>query len=62
MDALSTYFRESLAELHQVRWPTRHQAIRLSVIVVIFVLVNSAAFGLVDFALGRLVNLLLSFL
>jgi preprotein translocase SecE subunit len=62
MDALTTYVRESLAELHQVRWPTRHQAVRLSIIVIVFVLINSIAFGLVDFGLGRLVNFLLSFL
>ncbi len=62
MSIVQTYIREALAELHQVRWPTRQQAVRLSAIVVGFVLVNAAVFGLVDFGLGRLVNAMLSLL
>lgn len=48
MNSILTYFRESLDELHQVRWPTQQQAIRLTVIVIGFIIVTSAFFGLVD--------------
>ena len=51
----------AVEELHQVRWPTRQQAVRLSLIVIAFVLVSAAVFGIVDFLLARLVTLLLSF-
>ena len=53
------YFRGAVSELKQVRWPTRNQAIRLSVITIIFTFATSAAYGVVDFSLGRVVALLL---
>ena len=40
-----TYFKESLEELHQVRWPTRQQAIRLSVIVLVFTIMLMEIMG-----------------
>jgi preprotein translocase subunit SecE len=48
MNAIVTYIRESLEELRKVRWPTRRQAVRLSVITVVFVIASSLFFGLVD--------------
>ncbi len=56
---VSTYLREALEELHHVRWPTRHQAIRLSLIVIGFVLVSAAIFGVIDFLLAEAVTQLL---
>lgn len=53
MNAIITYFRESLEELHKVRWPTRRQAVRLSGITVVFVLVTSLFFGVVDTLLSQ---------
>ena len=61
MEAITNYVQEALADIHQVRWPTRQQAIRLSIIVLGFVAVTSVAFGAVDFMLNELVTLLLSF-
>jgi len=58
---VTAYINGAIEELHQVRWPTRHQAIRLSLIVIVFVVVSAAVFGIVDFLLARLVTLLLSF-
>jgi len=55
------YLRGAIEELHHVRWPTRQQAVRLSLIVVAFVFCTAIVFGLVDFVLARLVTLLLSF-
>ena len=48
MNTITTYIRESLEELRQVRWPTQHQAIRLTTIVIVFIVITSAFFGLVD--------------
>lgn len=53
-----TYLREAVQELELVRWPTRQQAVRLSVIVLIFTIVNSAVFGLIDMGLSQVVYLL----
>lgn len=57
----SDYFRGALKELHQVRWPTRNQAVRLSIITIIFTFATAAAYGVVDFILGRGVAVLLNF-
>ncbi len=48
MQAIIDYFQGSVEELRQVRWPTQQQAIRLSVIVLAFIVANAAAFGLLD--------------
>jgi len=57
----SDFLRGAVEELHHVRWPTRQQAVRLSLIVIAFVFCSAAIFGIVDFLLARLVTLLLSF-
>lgn len=57
---VTDYVNGALEELHHVRWPTRQQAIRLSIIVIIFCAVTSAAFGVVDFGLSQVVKMLLS--
>lgn len=56
-----SYFRGALEELRQVRWPTRNQAIRLSVIVIIFTFAAASVYGVIDFALGRIVAILYNF-
>ncbi|ALM09875.1 MAG TPA: preprotein translocase subunit SecE [Candidatus Peribacter riflensis] len=57
----SDYLRGAVEELHHVRWPTRQQAVRLSLIVIAFVFGTAVLFGVVDFLLARVVSLLLSF-
>ncbi|MDD5041685.1 MAG: preprotein translocase subunit SecE [Candidatus Peribacteraceae bacterium] len=57
----SAFLRGAVEELHSVRWPTRQQAVRLSLIVIAFVFGTAVIFGIVDFLLARLVTLLLSF-
>ena len=59
MEAILAYFRSSLEELRHVRWPTQQQAIRLSVIVIVFIVVNALFFGLVDLLLTLTVRFLL---
>lgn len=58
---VTSYIRGAIEELHHVRWPTRQQAVRLSLIVIVFVFSTAVIFGIVDFLLSRLVTLLLSF-
>ncbi len=57
MNALTAYFRESIEELRLVRWPTQQQAVRLTVIVIIFIAINAAFFGLVDASLTQIIRL-----
>ena len=57
----SEFLHGAVEELHSVRWPTRQQAVRLSLIVIAFVFGTAVIFGIVDFILARIVTLLLSF-
>ncbi len=44
-NSLITYFKESFAEMRQVTWPTKNQAIRLSLIVLIFSVIAAVLVG-----------------
>ena len=57
--AVSTYFREAIQELELVRWPTRQQAVRLSLVVLACTIVCAALFGVVDFVLSTILRMLL---
>ncbi|MBI4786664.1 MAG: preprotein translocase subunit SecE [Chloroflexi bacterium] len=46
---LMQYFRETRAELRKVVWPTREEAINLTGIVVITILVMSVFLGFFDY-------------
>ena len=59
MNSLLSYFTDSLEELRQVRWPTQQQAIRLTVIVIGFIIVASIFFGIVDGILSEVIRLTL---
>lgn len=56
MNALLSYVRGSVEELRHVQWPTQQQAIRLSIIVLVFIAVTSVAFGFIDFLLGEFIT------
>lgn len=58
--AISNYFRESLQELHKVTWPTKNQAIRLTVIVLIFCFLSAGFLMLVDLGFGEIYSQLIS--
>ena len=60
MKKISNYINEAVSELQQVRWPTRQQAIRLSIIVIIFTAAVAVAFGAIDYVLAEVVKFLLS--
>lgn len=49
-NTFTTYLRESWEEFKRVVWPTRNQAIRLSGIVLSFVLASAIFVAILDFA------------
>jgi preprotein translocase subunit SecE len=56
---LTDYIRGTRAELRKVVWPTRDEAINLTTIVVVTILVMSIFFGAVDYVLTALFRLLI---
>lgn len=56
---LTQYLRETRAELRKVVWPTRQEAIRLTIIVVSTIVVMSIFFGAIDYLLTALFRLLI---
>ncbi len=59
MTAFIQYVRGSLEELNLVRWPTQQQAVRLTLIVIVFIAVTAAFFGLIDAFLVEIIRLTL---
>lgn len=50
------FFGEVLSELRKAVWPTREEAIRLTVMVLIVSVVVGLVLGAIDFGFTRLVN------
>lgn len=57
MTSILTYFRESLEELRLVQWPTQQQSIRLTGIVIVFILASSLFFGVIDAFFSEIIRL-----
>ena len=55
---LSKWWRETIGELHKVVWPTRKEAMRLTWIVIVVVVVMGALLGLLDFGFTKLISLI----
>jgi len=53
------FYRETSAELKKVSWPTRPEAINLTKVVLIVILVVGAFLGILDFLFSRMFGLLL---
>ena len=53
------YFKETRAELRKVNWPTRKEAINLSLIVLGVTLFMSALLGAIDYLFAQLFSLIL---
>jgi preprotein translocase subunit SecE len=56
---LQRYFRETVGELKKVNWPTRKEAINLTLIVLAVTFSMSAFLGLLDFLFTQLFALIL---
>ena len=58
-NAIQRYFSETLGELHKVSWPTRQEAVQLTIIVLAVMVFMGAFLGLVDLIAGHALNLAL---
>lgn len=54
-----SFFPEAVEELKKAHWPTRQEALRLSIIVLIVCVVVGAILGVLDYGFTRLVTDLL---
>ena len=57
---ITRYLKEVRAEMRKVTWPSRAEAIRLSTIVMVVLLVASAFLALVDYAFSWLMRIIIS--
>jgi preprotein translocase SecE subunit len=48
MQAVINYFKEAFQEFNNITWPTRNQAIRISIIVLAFMAVSALVLGTLD--------------
>lgn len=56
---IQRYFRETIAELRKVTWPTRQETINLTIVVVVVLLIMTAFLGSLDVLASRLFGLIL---
>ena len=53
------FYRETIAELKKVSWPTRAEAISLTRVVLVVILVMGAFLGILDYLFTQLFGLIL---
>ncbi len=53
------FYRETMAELRKVTWPTRPEAISLTKVVIIVIFAMGAFLGLLDYLFTQLFGLIL---
>jgi len=58
-NAIQRYFRETIGELRKVNWPTRKEAVNLTIVVLIVTFSMSALLGILDFLFTKLFVLIL---
>ena len=58
-NAIVRYYRETIGELRKVSWPTREEALHLTRIVILVLIVMAIFLGFVDWVGGRLLDLAL---
>ena len=59
-NAISRYFRETFGELRKVNWPTRREALQLSAIVIVVMIVMGLYLSIVDGFGAYLIRLAIS--
>ncbi|MEW6717638.1 MAG: preprotein translocase subunit SecE [Chloroflexota bacterium] len=59
-NAVQRFARETVGELRKVSWPTRKEAINLTVMVIGVIIAMSAFLGLLDVAFSRVFALIFS--
>ncbi len=55
-NALQRYFSETTGELRKVSWPTRQEAIQLTIVVLLVMVAMGVFLGLVDLLAQNLLN------
>jgi len=56
---LGTWWRETIGELKKVSWPTRKEAWRLTVMVIVVMVLTGAFLGILDWLFSRLIQLII---
>lgn len=59
-DRITNYVKGSLEELTKVVWPTKNQAVRLTIIVMVFCVVVAIFLGAVDLGFSELYKYVLN--
>lgn len=59
MKGFTDYLKSSVEELNKVTWPTKNQAVKLTIIVFIFCLIMAGILGVLDFGFNELYTYLL---
>ena len=60
-NAVQRYYRETVGELRKVTWPTRQEAINLTSITLVVILVMSAFLGSLDYLFNQVFALIFGF-
>ncbi len=60
-NGIERYFSETSGELRKVSWPTRQEAIQLTIIVLVVMTFMGLFLGGVDLVAGRVLNFALGF-
>lgn len=58
-NAITRFYRETVGELRKVTWPTRQEAISLTIVVLVVTFGMSAFLGLLDYLFSRLFAVIL---
>jgi preprotein translocase subunit SecE len=53
------YFKDTRAELRKVNWPTRQEALNLTLIVVVFTISMAALLGIIDYIFAWVFGLII---
>jgi preprotein translocase subunit SecE len=56
---IQKFYRETIAELRKVSWPTRSEAISLTRVVLIVILIMGAFLGILDYLFSQLFGLII---
>jgi preprotein translocase subunit SecE len=56
---ITTFLSDVRVELKKVSWPTRHELIGSTIVVIVAVALLASAIGVWDFCLSRFINFLL---
>lgn len=58
-NVIKNYFKHSFEELTKVTWPTKNQAVKLTIVVLIFCIVFAVCLSVVDYGLEQLHTLMI---